>query len=223
MNGIALTVLISQLPKLFGFSIEAHGPLRDSWQIAQAVHGRQANWTTFAVGAGTLAVILLLKRFKRIPGILIAVVGATVVVGAAGPRGTRRRQGARLRCRRACPRSPCRGSPRRHSAPSLIGGLRRRHGGVRRHERAVAHLCGQDPYAMSIRTRRWSGWAPPTSPPDSFRAFPISSSSSRTPVAEAAGAQTQLTGVVGALAVALLLMVAPNLLQICPPARWPPS
>ena len=32
-----------------------------------------------------------------------------------------------------------------------------------------------------------------------FQGFPISSSSSRTPVAEAAGAKTQLTGVVGAL------------------------
>jgi MFS superfamily sulfate permease-like transporter len=51
-----------------------------------------------------------------------------------------------------------------------------------------------------------------------FQGFPISSSSSRTPVAEAAGARTQLTGVVGALAVALLLVVAPNLLQHLPSA-----
>ena len=49
-----------------------------------------------------------------------------------------------------------------------------------------------------------------------FQGFPISSSSSRTPVAEAAGARTQLTGVVGALAVALLLLAAPNLLQNLP-------
>jgi len=49
-----------------------------------------------------------------------------------------------------------------------------------------------------------------------FQGFPISSSSSRTPVAEAAGARTQLTGVVGALAVALLLVVAPDLLQSLP-------
>jgi MFS superfamily sulfate permease-like transporter len=48
-----------------------------------------------------------------------------------------------------------------------------------------------------------------------FRGFPISSSSSRTPVAEAAGARTQLTGVVGALCVALLLLV-PNLLREMP-------
>ena len=49
-----------------------------------------------------------------------------------------------------------------------------------------------------------------------FQGFPISSSSSRTPVAEAAGARTQLTGVVGALAIAVLLLVAPDLLQDLP-------
>ena len=49
-----------------------------------------------------------------------------------------------------------------------------------------------------------------------FHGFPISSSSSRTPVAEAAGAQTQLTGVVGALAVALILLLAPALLRHLP-------
>ncbi len=49
-----------------------------------------------------------------------------------------------------------------------------------------------------------------------FQGFPISSSSSRTPVAEAAGARTQLTGVVGAVAVALLLVVAPDLLEHLP-------
>ncbi len=49
-----------------------------------------------------------------------------------------------------------------------------------------------------------------------FQGFPISSSSSRTPVAEAAGAKTQLTGVVGSIAVALLLLFAPNLLKDLP-------
>jgi MFS superfamily sulfate permease-like transporter len=49
-----------------------------------------------------------------------------------------------------------------------------------------------------------------------FQGFPISSSSSRTPVAEASGAKTQLTGVVGAVGVALLLLLAPNLLANLP-------
>jgi MFS superfamily sulfate permease-like transporter len=49
-----------------------------------------------------------------------------------------------------------------------------------------------------------------------FQGFPVSSSSSRTPVAEAAGAKTQLTGVVGAIAIAVLLVFAPALLQDLP-------
>ncbi|HXY60860.1 MAG TPA: SulP family inorganic anion transporter, partial [Chthoniobacterales bacterium] len=80
MNGIALTVLISQTPKLFGFSIDGVGPIRDIWRIGQGILGGQANWTSFAVGAGTLVAIFLLKPFKRIPGLLLAVVAATVVV-----------------------------------------------------------------------------------------------------------------------------------------------
>ena len=86
MNGIALTVLISQLPKLFGFSIESAGPLRDLGQIVRVGVDGQVNWIAFAVGASTLTAILLLKRCKRFPDILIAVVGATVVVGVLGPR-----------------------------------------------------------------------------------------------------------------------------------------
>src|ERR1700756_3358937 len=41
MNGIALTVLISQLPKLFGFSIDGIGPLRDLIRIAESILGGQ--------------------------------------------------------------------------------------------------------------------------------------------------------------------------------------
>jgi MFS superfamily sulfate permease-like transporter len=51
-----------------------------------------------------------------------------------------------------------------------------------------------------------------------FQGFPISSSGSRTPVAEAAGARTQLTNVIGAVAIAFLLLVAPNLLEHLPNA-----
>jgi MFS superfamily sulfate permease-like transporter len=51
-----------------------------------------------------------------------------------------------------------------------------------------------------------------------FQGFPVSSSSSRTPIAEAAGSRTQLTGVVGALAVVLILLWASNLLKYVPTA-----
>src|SRR5215471_946112 len=80
MNGIALSVLLSQLPKLLGFKVDAEGPLRQAWAIVQQVLAGAANAVTVAIGVGALALILLLKRVPRVPGILIAVVAATVVV-----------------------------------------------------------------------------------------------------------------------------------------------
>ena len=100
MNGIALTVLISQLPKLLGFSIEADGPLRSLWAIGESVWTGSINWTALLLGAATLATILLLKGSKRLPGVLIAVIGATLVVGVLRSVGDRRRRRARFAARR---------------------------------------------------------------------------------------------------------------------------
>ena len=173
------------------------------------------------IGAGTLAVILLLKGSKRVPGILVAVVGATVIVGAldlaarAGvsvlgslPQGS------------ACIRHPVDHLYRYRPRPDRR--MRGRPGFVRRHQCALAHLCGA--YRQLVDpNQEMVGLGAANLAAGFFQGFPISSSSSRTPVAEAAGARTQLAGVVGALSVALLLIVAPELLSICPPARWPPS
>src|SRR6516165_4480979 len=216
MNGIALTVLISQLPKLFGFSIESAGPLRDLWAIGDALLAKKANLTTFAVGAGTLAVILLLRNSKRVPGVLIAVVAATAIVGTFD-------LAARANVSVVGPLPE--GLPAfaipwigySDILPVLIGGC------------AVALVSFAD---TSVLSRVYAARAGANVDPNQemvglgvanlaagfFQGFPISSSSSRTPVAEAAGARTQLTGVVSALAVALLLVVAPNLLQDLPSA-----
>ncbi|CAN7496325.1 SulP family inorganic anion transporter [Pseudomonas umsongensis] len=214
MNGIAVTVLISQLPKLFGFSIESDGPFRNLWAIASGIMNGKTNWTTFMVGAATLAVILLLKGHKRIPGILIAVAGATIAVGVLGLA-----KGAGVAVLGALPQGlPAFAIPwitRDDLVPVIIGGC------------AVALVSFADTSVLSrvyaARTRTYvnpnqemAGLGFANLAAGFFQGFPISSSSSRTPVAEAAGAKTQLTGVVGALAVAVLLMVAPNLLENLP-------
>ncbi|HXD05297.1 MAG TPA: sulfate permease [Burkholderiaceae bacterium] len=214
MNGIALTVLISQLPKLFGFSIDSTGPLRDLLQIARSVLAGQVNWTACAIGVGTLAVILVLKRFERVPGILIAVLGATLAVGALGLA-----ESAGVKVLGPLPQGlPSFAIPRIDLAdlgPVLIGGC------------AVAMVAFADTSVLSrtyaAKTRKsvdpnqeMIGLGAANLAAGMFQGFPLSSSSSRTPVAEAAGARTQLTGVVGALAVAALLLLAPNLLRNLP-------
>ncbi|MDF9774703.1 SulP family inorganic anion transporter [Pseudomonas baetica] len=214
MNGIALTVLISQLPKLFGFSIESAGPLRNLWAIASALMEGKANWTAFAVGALTLAVILLLKRRPQLPGILIAVAGATVAVGVFDLAA---RAGVSVlgSLPQGLPGFAIPWITTADIVPVLIGGC------------AVALVSFADTSVLSrvyaARTRTYVnpnqemvGLGIANLAAGFFQGFPISSSSSRTPVAEAAGAKTQMTGVVGALAVALLLVMAPDLLQHLP-------
>ena len=213
LNGIALTVLISQLPKFFGFSIESEGPLRSVWSIVRAILEGRTNWITFLVGAGTLAVILLLKDSKRLPGILIAIVGATAVVGTLD-----------LAAHNVAVLGPLpQGLPGfaipwityTDIVPVLIGGW------------ATALVSFADTIVLSrayaARTRthvdpnqEMVGLGAANLAAGFFQGFPISSSSSRTPVAETAGARTQLTSVVGALTIALMLLVAPNLLEHLP-------
>ena len=80
MNGIALTVFLSQLPKLLGFSVQTEGPLRQFGAIASGALEGKTNVGAFVVGASTLALILVLQRRPRIPAILIAVAAATLAV-----------------------------------------------------------------------------------------------------------------------------------------------
>ena len=216
MNGIALTVLISQLPKFFGFSVRSEGPLRDLWAIADAMLEGKTNWVAFGLGLGTLVVILLLKDSKRLPGILIAVVAATAVVGALDL-GTRYGVAVIGPLPEGLPGFAIPWINYGDIVPVLVGGC------------AIALVSFAD---TSVLSRSYSARLGTHVDPNQemvglgaanlatgfFQGFPISSSSSRTPVAEAAGARTQLTSVVGALAIAILLLVAPNLLQHLPTA-----
>jgi high affinity sulfate transporter 1 len=212
MNGIALTVMISQLPKWLGFTIDAEGPLRSLWAIATAVWDGRTNWTAFLLGAGVLATILLLKRHLRLPGILMAVVGAILVVSAFD-----------LSASVAVLGSLPQGLPAfdipwigyADLGPVVIGGaaaalvafadtsVLSRTYAARLHRHVDSN---QEMVALGAANLAGA----------LFQGFPISSSSSRTPVAEAAGAKTQLACVVGALGVASLLIAAPDLLKNLP-------
>ena len=216
MNGIALTVLISQLPKLFGFSIESEGPLRSLWAVAGAILDGRTNWVAFVVGLATLTVILLLKDSKKLPGILIAVVGATVVVGVLDL-GTLYGVQVLGPLPQGLPGFAVPWIGYSDIVPVLIGGC------------AIALVSFADTsvlsrsYAARLGSRvdpnqEMIGLGAANLAAGFFQGFPISSSSSRTPVAEAAGARTQLTSVIGALAIALLLLAAPSLLRHLPTA-----
>jgi MFS superfamily sulfate permease-like transporter len=162
-------------------------------------------------------VILLLKRFLRTPGILLAVGGATLLTGWLDLSG---RFGVGVMG--VMPR----GLPS-FAFPAFdlqeIGGLCQA-------AIAIAVVSFADTsvlsrvYAAKTRVhvdpnREMMGLGMANLAAGFFRGFPVSSSSSRTPVAEASGSKTQLTGVVGALAIALMLVFAPGLLRNLPMPR----
>lgn len=213
MNGIALSVLISQTPKLFGFSIDSQGPLSDLRTIAGALIEGQAHVYSLLVGAGTLALILLLSRFRQLPGLLIAVTLATAAV-ALFDLDT---QGVQVlgELPQGLPSFTLPWLSGVDLASVALGGI------------AVALVAFADTSVLSrtyaARTGRHVdpnqeliGLGAANLAGGLFQGFPISSSSSRTPVAEAAGAMTQVAGIVGALSVALLLVLAPGLMQHLP-------
>jgi len=214
MNGIALAVLISQLPKLFGFKIESAGPLRDLWAIGTAVFEGEAHWAGTALGVGTLVVILVLKAHKRMGAILVAVIAAMLV---AGWFDLPERHGVKVLgpVPQGLPELALPWLSVADILPVLMGGI------------AVAIVAFADTsvlsrtYAAKTGTRvdpnqEMVGLGAANLAAGFFQGFPISSSSSRTPVAESAGSKTQMTGVVGALVVALVIVAAPNLFKDLP-------
>ncbi len=217
LNGIALTVLIGQLPKMLGFSASGENLIQEAVSLVRGFAQGMTNWTTLTIGVTSLAIILVFKRrWPKVPGVLIAVIGATAVVGVldlatrAGvsvvgplPQGLPSFQIPRVSVT--------------DLGPLLAGAL------------AITLVSFADTSVLSRVFALRGGYEVDQNQEivalgaanvaaGLFQGFSISSSSSRTPVAESAGAKTQLTGVVGALCIALLLVFAPTLLQNLPNA-----
>jgi high affinity sulfate transporter 1 len=215
MNGIALTVLLSQLPKLFGFSIDAEGVIPEATAFIRGVADGETNTAALIIGLACLLVILGFKRWRpRIPGVLVAVVGATVAVGAFGLA-----QRYHLSVVGPLPKGLPSFQVPSVSASNLDALLA---GAI-----GIALVSFADTSVLSRTFAIRGGYR--VDPNQElvalgaanvvsglFQGFSVSSSSSRTPVAEAAGAKTQVTGLVGALAIALMLLFFPNLVRNLP-------
>jgi high affinity sulfate transporter 1 len=217
VNGIALTVIVGQLPKLFGFSVDAEGLVDEARAFVQAVASGSTNLTALLIGLAALAVILGFKRWlPHVPGILVAVVGATIVVGTFD-------LAARASVSVVGPLPQ--GLPP-FSIPDIslndLGLLLA--GAV-----GIALVSFADTSVLSRTFALRGGYQ--VDPNQElvalgaanigsglFQGFAVSSSSSRTPVAADAGAKTQVTGLVGAALIVLMLIAFPGIVQNLPSA-----
>jgi high affinity sulfate transporter 1 len=216
LNGIALTIVVSQLPKLFGFSIDADTAIDGLHQFVEGVADGRTNTTALAVGAGSLAVILALRRWApRVPGLLVAIVGSIAVATMfdLSDRG--------LTFVGDLPQ----GLPRFALPHVAVDDLTRLAAGAA----GIALVSFADTSVLS-RTFALRGryevdenhelvaLGAANVATGLFQGFPVSSSASRTPAAEAAGARTQVTGLVGAAAIGVLLVWLPWLFRDLPTA-----
>src|SRR3954451_6211615 len=81
MNGLALTIVIGQLPKLMGFSVDADGLFEETKAFVSGMLDGDANSVAAVIGIASLVGILLLSRLvPKIPAVLVVVVLASLVV-----------------------------------------------------------------------------------------------------------------------------------------------
>jgi high affinity sulfate transporter 1 len=217
LNAIALTVLIGQLPKVFGFSVTADNLPERTLLLLQGIAGGLTNTASLVIGASCLALILVVKRYRRQwPGILISVVLATLIsawfnladtwhIAVLGelPHGLPSFQFPLVTKRDLLQLLPGAViiSLLSFADTSVLSRALAQRGGYRVSQNQEMVALGAANMAAGM-----------------FQGFSISSSASRTPVAESAGAKTQVTGLVGALAIGLLLLFAPTLLKSLPSA-----
>ena len=213
MNGLAVTILIGQLPKLFGFSTDANGLINEARAFANGITSGEAVGAAVAIGLFSLVVILALGRWlPKAPGVLIAVVvaiAATSVFDLAD-------HGVSLVGTLPKGFPPLTVPSPISDLPLLVAGAL----GI-----ALVALTDTISTASSFAARTGQevdgngemiGIGAANVAAGFFQGFPVSTSGSRTAVAEQAGAKTQLTGLVGAAAIVLMLVLVPGLLKNLP-------
>ena len=214
MNGLALTILVGQLPKLFGFKVDATGLIGEFTAFVKGLADGKAVAAAAAVGMAGIVVILALQRWlPKIPAVLITVVlaiAATTVFGLAG-------RGVSLVgvLPKGFPPLTIPDVRLADLGPLVAGAL-----GI-----AVVSLADtiSTSSAFAARTgeqvhgdQEMIGIGAANLAAGFFQGFPVSTSGSRTAVAERSGAKTQLTGVTGAAVIIVMIVLVPGLFRNLP-------
>jgi high affinity sulfate transporter 1 len=212
MNGLAVTIFVGQLPKLFGFSTDASGFIDEVRAFVSGLGG--TNVTTLVLGLATLGLLFLLPRLTtRIPAVLVAVVGATVATAALGLTEHGVKTVGTLPKGLPVPSFPWTGWGDLGTLTIAALGI------------VLVSLTDTIATSTSFAARRGDdvdpnqemiGVGSANLAAGFFQGFAVSVSGSRTAVATQSGAKTQVTGLVGAGVVVALLVLLPSLFKNLP-------
>ena len=214
MNGLALTILVGQLPKLFGFKVSSDNFLGDVTGFVKGVADGKVVGAAAATGIAGIVVILVLQRWlPKVPAVLVMVVlsiAAAAIFDLA-------KHGVSLVgvLPQGFPPLTFPDVRLADLGPLVAGAL-----GI-----ALVSLADTISTASSFAARSGQeihgnqemvGIGVANLAAGFFQGFPVSTSGSRTAVAERAGARTQLTGVVGALLIVFMIVFIPGLFRNLP-------
>ena len=214
MNGLALTILVGQLPKLFGFKVDADGFIGELTGFVKGLADGKANAAAAAVGIAGIVLILVLQRWlPKVPAVLIMVVlaiAATSVFSLAD-------HGVSLVgvLPKGFPPLTLPDVGLSDIGPLFAGAL-----GI-----ALVSLADTISTASAFAARTGQeidgngemiGIGVANLAAGLFQGFPVSTSGSRTAVAERSGSKTQLTGVTGAVLIILMIVLVPGLFRNLP-------
>jgi high affinity sulfate transporter 1 len=216
MNGLALTILVGQLPKLFGFSVDADGLIAEIGAFFGGIADGDIVPAAAAIGLGGIVVVLALQRWlPKVPAVLVMVLLAITAstVFDVGERGV----GLVGVLPKGFPPLTVPTVEWSDLGPLVAGAL------------AIAVVSLADTISTSSvfaeRTgqevhgnQEMIGIGTANVAAGFFQGFPVSTSASRTAVAERAGARSQLTGVTGAALIVLMIVLLPGLFRNLPQA-----
>jgi len=212
LNGLAVTIIVGQLPKLFGFSTDASGFVDEVRAFVKGLD--QRNRTTLLTGIAVLVVLLVLPKITtRVPAVLVAVVGVTVASALLDLSSEGVKTVGTLPHGFPTPSIPW--TDASDAVALMVGAV-----GI-----TMVSLTDTIATASSFAARRGDevdanaemvGVGASNVAAGLFQGFAVSVSGSRTAVADQSGARTQATGLVGAGLVALLLLVFNGLLADLP-------
>jgi high affinity sulfate transporter 1 len=216
LNGLALTIIVGQLPKLLGFSTDAEGLIPEIGAFARGVAHGEVVPAAAAVGLVGIAVVLVLQRWlPKVPAVLVMVVlaiAATVLLDLGA-------HGVKLvgELPKGFPPLTWPDVGWSDLGPLAAGAV----------AIALVALADTISTASSFAERAGQdvqgnqemiGIGAANLAAGLFQGFPVSTSGSRTAVAERAGSRTQLTGVTGAVLIIVMIVFVPGLFRDLPDA-----
>ncbi len=214
LNGLAIVVLVSQLPKLFGFSTTANGLRAEFSAFARGVFNGKTVPASLLIGVASLVTILALRFWlPKVPGVFLAVVGATVLVTVFD-----------LSAHGVAVLGVIPAGIPKPSIPRVglhdVGTLALAALGM-----AFVTLADTSALSRSLAAKRGANvdqnqelvaLGAANLSAGVFQGFPVSASAGRTVAAESSGSLTQMTGVIGAACILVLLSFTNGLLQNLP-------